>query len=247
MSAKIAVVTGAGSGIGLAVAKRLSGGGWTIVLAGRTAGKLEAAAKSLQGETLCVPTDVASEADVDNLFEQTRKAFGRVDLLFNNAGIASGQASIEDVHPTDFQRVINTNVTGCFLCARAAMKLMKTHGGGRIVNNGSLSAHVPRPGSVAYTVSKHAVLGLTKSIALDGRAINVACGQIDFGNVVSEMSQAMVGGPGALQASGERLQEPTMTLEDAAETVWAMANLPLSANVLTMTVMATKMPYVGRG
>jgi NAD(P)-dependent dehydrogenase (short-subunit alcohol dehydrogenase family) len=167
--------------------------------------------------------------------------------LFNNAGIASGQASIEDVHPTDFQRVINTNVTGCFLCARAAMKLMKTHGGGRIVNNGSLSAHVPRPGSVAYTVSKHAVLGLTKSIALDGRAINVACGQIDFGNVVSEMSQAMVGGPGALQASGERLQEPTMTLEDAAETVWTMANLPLSANVLTMTVMATKMPYVGRG
>jgi len=247
MSAKIAVVTGAGSGIGLAVAKRLSRGGWTIVLAGRTAGKLEAAAKSLEGESLCVPTDVASEADVDNLFEQTRKAFGRVDLLFNNAGIASAQTSIEDVDPADFQRVINTNVTGCFLCARAAMKLMKKHGGGRIVNNGSLSAHVPRPGSVAYTVSKHAVLGLTKSIALDGRASNVACGQIDFGNVVSEMSQAMVGGPGALQASGERLQEPTMTLEDAAETVWTMANLPLSANVLTMTVMATKMPYVGRG
>ena len=246
---KVAVITGAGSGIGLAVARRLSKGGWTVVLAGRTASKLEEAAKTLEGgQTLCVPTDVALVSDVENLFGMAHKTFGQVDLLFNNAGINCAASSFENVDPADFHRVINTNVTGAFMCARAAMNIMKTHGGGRIINNGSISAHVPRPGSAPYTASKHAMLGLTKCIALDGRANNVACGQIDFGNVVSEMSLATnKKGSGAMQANGTMMEEPSMTLADAAETFWTMANLPLSANVLNMTVMATQMPFVGRG
>jgi NAD(P)-dependent dehydrogenase (short-subunit alcohol dehydrogenase family) len=171
-----------------------------------------------------------------------------VDLCFNNSGINSSAASVEDVKYADFERVIKTNVCGTFLCARAAMRVMAKHGGGRIINNGSISAHVPRPGSAPYTASKHAVLGLTKCIALDGRKINVACGQIDFGNVVSELSLATnKAGIGAMQANGTMMEEPSMSLKDAAETFWTMANLPLEANVLQMTVMATAMPFVGRG
>jgi NAD(P)-dependent dehydrogenase (short-subunit alcohol dehydrogenase family) len=249
-TAKVAVVTGGGSGIGRAFAERLSRGGWTVVLAGRRLNTLKETA-ALLGECMCVKTDVSVEAEVESLFQTVESKYGRVDLLFNNAGINSAAAaSFENVTTADFERVMKTNVTGPFLCARAAMRIMAKNGngGGRIVNNGSISAQVPRPGSACYTASKHALLGLTKIIALDGRAINVACGQIDFGNVVSEMSLAtnMVGS-GAMQPSGERMIEPSMSLADAAETFWTMVNLPLEANILQMTVMATKMPFVGRG
>lgn len=248
-TAKVAVVTGGGSGIGRGVAERLSRGGWVVVLAGRTLGKLEETAKLLGGnECLCVKTDVTVEKDVETLFQTVESTYGRLDLLFNNAGINSVAASFQDVTTADFERVIKTNVTGPFLCAREAMKLMAKGEGGRIINNGSISAHTPRPGSATYTASKHAVLGLTKCIALDGRSINVACGQIDFGNVVSEMSLATnKAGSGAMQANGTLMEEPSMSMTDAAETFWAMASLPLGANVLQMTVMATKMPFVGRG
>jgi NAD(P)-dependent dehydrogenase (short-subunit alcohol dehydrogenase family) len=185
---------------------------------------------------------------VERLFSAAESKYGRVDLLFNNAGINSSAASVENVTFADFERVLKTNVCGPFLCARAAMNIMAKHGGGRIINNGSLSAHVPRPGSACYSTSKHALLGLTKCIALDGRAINVACGQIDFGNVVSELSlQTNKVGAGAMQPNGATMVEPFMTLNDAAETLWAMANLPLETNVLQMTVMASGMPFVGRG
>lgn len=247
--AKVAVVTGGGSGIGRAVAERLSKGGWTVVLAGRKMSTLKET-KDLLGvsECLCFQTDVAVEKEVYNLFRKVESRYGRVDLLFNNAGVNSAAVSVENVTFSDFERVLKTNVCGPFLCARAAMKLMAKGGGGRIINNGSISAHVPRPGSAAYTTSKHALLGLTKVIALDGRAINVACGQIDFGNVVSELSLATNKvDTGALQANGTHMVEPTMSLKDAAETFWTMANLPLEVNVLQMTVMASAMPFVGRG
>jgi NAD(P)-dependent dehydrogenase (short-subunit alcohol dehydrogenase family) len=260
---KVAVITGAGSGIGRAVAERLSRGGWTVVLAGRTMSKLQETAKLLLRDdddddednnpnnaerSLCLKADVSIEKDVECLFQTVEQTYGRVDLLFNNAGVGSTQASVQDVSYADFERVIQTNVNGPFLCARAAMRIMAKHGGGRIINNGSISAHVPRPGSACYTTSKHALAGLTKCIALDGRTINVACGQIDFGNVVSEMSLATnQAGRGALQADGTYKPEPSMTLKDAAETFWCMTNLPLEANILQMTVMATGMPFVGRG
>ena len=246
---KVAVITGAGSGIGRAVAERLSEGGWAVVLAGRRMKTLRETERLLQGrECTCIPTDVTVETEVDRLFKVTEDKYGHVDLLFNNAGINSAAATFENVSFQDFERVMKTNVCGPFLCARAAMRVMGKHGGGRIINNGSISAHVPRPGSACYTSSKHAVLGLTKCIALDGRATNVACGQIDFGNVVSEMSlRTNKADTGALQANGTMLVEPSMSLKDAAETFMAMANLPLEANILQMTVMATKMPFVGRG
>eukprot|EP00978_Attheya_sp_CCMP212_P021060 scaffold61089_cov59-Attheya_sp.AAC.7 len=249
----VAVITGGGSGIGRAVAQRLSKGGWTIVLAGRRKDKLEETRASLekeyQGEKQCliVPTDVSEENQVVALFQAADQKYGRVDLLFNNAGINSAAASLEHVTVEDFERVLKINVTGPFLCAREAMRIMSRNGGGRIINNGSISAHVPRPGSVCYTSSKHAILGLTKCIALDGRKHNVACGQIDFGNVVSELSCATNTAAGATQANGTLLVEPTMSLENAAETFWAMVNLPLGTNILNMTVMATNMPFVGRG
>jgi NAD(P)-dependent dehydrogenase (short-subunit alcohol dehydrogenase family) len=247
--AKVAVVTGGGSGIGRAVAERLSKGDWTVVLAGRSMSTLKKT-KELLGdcECLCVQTDVTVEKEVDDLFRVVESSYGRVDLLFNNAGVNSAAASVENVSFSDFERVLKTNVSGPFLCARSAMKLMAKGGGGRIINNGSISAHVPRPGSACYTTSKHALLGLTKVIALDGRAINVACGQIDFGNVVSEMSRATNKvDTGALQANGTYMVEPSMSLKDAAETFWTMANLPLEVNILQMTVMASGMPFVGRG
>jgi NAD(P)-dependent dehydrogenase (short-subunit alcohol dehydrogenase family) len=248
-AAKVAVVTGGGSGIGRAVAERLSKGGWTLVLVGRRMSTL-LETKELLGdvECLCVQTDVTVEKEVEDLFRVVELRYDRVDLLFNNAGVNSAAASVENVSFSDFERVLKTNVSGPFLCARAAMKLMAKGGGGRIINNGSISAHVPRPGSACYTTSKHALLGLTKCIALDGRAINVACGQIDFGNVVSEMSRATNKvDTGALQANGTYVVEPSMSLKDAAETFWTMANLPLEVNILQMTVMASAMPFVGRG
>lgn len=252
---KVAVVTGGGSGIGQAFALRLSRGGWIVVLAGRRLKALQETQKQLlqtdgvTAECLCVPTDVTVEADVQNLFAATQRKYGRVDLLFNNAGVNTESTSVEDVALDEFEKVMQTNVRGPFLCAREAMRLMAQNGtGGRIINNGSLSAQVPRPGSICYTTSKHAVTGLTKCIALDGRRINVACGQIDLGNVVSELSmKTNKAGKGALQANGTHMVEPSMTLHDAAETLWAMANLPLEANILQATVMASGMPFVGRG
>jgi len=249
LSQKVAVVTGGGSGIGQGVAKRLAKEGWTVVIAGRNMETLNQTKCLLEGHHhLCVRTDVTSESDVTNLFDKVEATYGQCDLLFNNAGINCVAASFEDVSTKDFESILKTNVTGPFLCARAAINLMKKSGGGRIINNGSISAHSPRPGSACYTASKHAVLGLTKCIALDGRKHNVACGQIDFGNVVSELSLATnTSGSGAMQANGTRMEEPNMSMEDATETFWAMAKLPLSANVLQMTVMATHMPFVGRG
>ena len=246
---KVAVVTGAGSGIGRAVAIRLSQGGWTVVLAGRRMAPLKETQGMLAGDGYCVSADVTREEDVARLFAQTDKRYGKVDLLFNNAGINSAATNLVDVDFAEFERILRTNVCGPFLCAREAMRLMARNGrGGRIINNGSISAHTPRPGSASYTASKHAVLGLTKCIALDGRRHNVACGQIDFGNVVSEISlRTNKPGAGALQANGTLLEEPFMDMKDATETFWAMANLPLEANVLQMTVLASGMPFVGRG
>jgi NAD(P)-dependent dehydrogenase (short-subunit alcohol dehydrogenase family) len=245
----VAVVTGGGSGIGRAVAERLSQGGWTVVLVGRSMSTLKETKELLgDGECLCVQTDVTVEKEVEDMFRVVESRYGRVDLLFNNAGVNSAAAMVETVLFSDFERVLKTNVCGPFLCARTAMPIMARRGGGRIINNGSISAHVPRPGSACYTTSKHALLGLTKCIALDGRALNVACGQIDFGNVVSEMSRATNKvDTGALQANGDYMVEPSMSLKDAAETFWTMANLPLEVNILQMTVMATAMPFVGRG
>lgn len=253
-SSKVAVITGAGSGIGRAVATRLAKGGWSVVLVGRRIETLKETQSLLpngnkDASSLCVRADVSQERDVEQLFEKVRQHYGKVDLLFNNAGTNSKAANLEQVSYQDFERVLKTNVGGPFLCARAAMKLMMVNGaGGRIINNGSISAQTPRPGSACYTSSKHALLGLTKCIALDGRAHKIACGQIDFGNVVSDISLATnKPGSGALQANGTLLEEPFMAMSDAAESVWNMANLPLEANVLQMTVMATTMPFVGRG
>jgi len=245
---KVAVITGGGSGIGQAVAIRLSKGGWAVVLAGRRLAALQETEKLLEGACLCVQTDVSLEKDVERLFAKAKQRYGKVDLLFNNAGINSTAANFEDVSFDDFERVMRTNVGGPFLCAKHAMRIMAQNGGGRIINNGSISAHTPRPGSACYTASKHAISGLTKCIALDGRKHNIACGQIDFGNVVSEISmKSNKPGSGAVQANGTLMEEPFMSMEDAADTFWSMANLPLEANVLQITVMATKMPFVGRG
>jgi len=252
-SHKVAVVTGGGSGIGRAVSERLAKGGYNVVLAGRRTQTLEETRDLLrqinpQNQYISIPTDVSIDTDVQNLFRKTMESFGRIDLLFNNAGTNAPRANVADVSLDDFERVYKTNVVGPFLCAKEAMKYMKELGGGRIINNGSISAQVPRPQSICYTTSKHAVNGLTKCIALDGREMNIACGQIDFGNVVSDISRATNDpSKGALQANGSYLVEHSMMLKDAAETVFAMANLPLEANVLNMTVIATQMPFVGRG
>jgi D-erythronate 2-dehydrogenase len=248
---KVAIITGAGSGIGRAVAERLSVGDWTVVLVGRRLPPLYETQRLLKGTingSIVIRADVSIESDVERLFETVQQNYGRIDLLFNNAGVNCTSAPVQEVKLCDFDKVLKTNVYGPFLCARAAMKRMALNGGGRIINNGSLSAHVPRPGSVCYSTSKHAVSGLTKCIALDGRSIGVACGQIDFGNVVSEMSlQTNKVGTGALQPNGSLMVEPSMSLQNAAEAVWSMVNLPLDSNILQMTVMATNMPFVGRG
>ncbi|MDB5395987.1 MAG: pldh-t [Rhodospirillales bacterium] len=246
---KIALVTGAGSGIGRAVAQALIGAGYSVVLAGRNRAMLDATAAAAQapGATLVVQTDVADPVSVEALFAETLARFGRLDLLFNNAGTGIPPGLLEDLEPDQFSRVLAVNVTGTFLCTQAAFRIMKaqTPRGGRIINNGSISAHIPRPNSIAYTASKHAVTGMTKSAALDGRKYDIACGQIDIGNALTEMAAAMT--VGVPQANGTIMAEPTMDVRAVADAVLYMAGLPLSANVPFMTVMATKMPYLGRG
>ncbi|GAA3305629.1 SDR family oxidoreductase [Streptomyces cinereospinus] len=246
---RIAVVTGAGSGIGRAVAVELLGAGWSVALAGRRAAPLEeTGAMAPRGGWLAVPTDVAREPDVDALFAAAVERFGRVDLLFNNAGtFGPGGVPVEDLSYDAWRHVVDTNLNGAFLCARAAYRRMKEQDpqGGRIINNGSVSAHAPRPHSAAYTATKHALTGLTKSLALDGRAYRIAVGQIDVGNAATDMTAAMR--TGALQANGEVVPEPVMDVADVARTVRHMAELPLEANVQFATVLATTMPYVGRG
>ena len=247
---KIAMVTGAGSGIGKATTLALLKEGYRVVLAGRRAEALQqvvAEAGPRRSDALAVPTDVGDPSSVRDLFEKTKNTFGRLDLLFNNAGASAAPIPLEDLPVDEWRHVIEVNLTGAFLCTQAAFRLMKeqTPRGGRIINNGSISAHLPRPNSAPYTASKHAITGLTKSTALDGRKYDVACGQIDIGNAQTEMTAKMQ--KGVLQASGETAVEPTMDVEHVARAVLYMASLPLDANVLFMTVMATKMPFVGRG
>ena len=245
---KVAIITGAGSGIGRAVALALRGVGWRVVLAGRRAEALaETASLASGGETLEVPTDVADEASVDALFAAVSARFGRLDLLFNNAGTGAPPTPLEDHSLDHWRRVVDVNLTGAFLCTRAAFRLMKDQDprGGRIINNGSISAHAPRPRSIAYTATKHAITGLTKSTSLDGRAYDIACGQIDIGNAATDMTRAMA--KGVPQPDGSVRVEPTMDVRAVADAVLYMAGLPLSANVQFMTVMATQMPFVGRG
>jgi NAD(P)-dependent dehydrogenase (short-subunit alcohol dehydrogenase family) len=249
---KIAIVTGAGSGIGRASALALLAEGYQVVLAGRRPEALaETVARAEQvgaaGRALAVPTDVADEASVRALFEATRRAFGRLDVLFNNAGTGAPPVPVEDLTFEQWRRVVEVNLNGPFLCTREAFRLMKDQEprGGRIINNGSISAHTPRPNSAPYTSTKHAITGLTKSTALDGRKYGIACGQIDIGNAGTEMTARMK--DGVLQADGSLVPEPTMDVEHVARAVVYMAGLPLDANVLFMTVMATAMPFVGRG
>ena len=248
-SAQIALVTGAGSGIGRAVALALVREGYKVVLAGRRPEALEetAALAGVPDVTLPVPTDIADPAQVAALFDQTRHAFGRLDLLFNNAGTGAPPVPLEDLTIEQWRRVVDINLTGAFLCAQAAIRLMKAQEprGGRIINNGSISAHSPRPNSAPYTATKHAITGLTKSIALDGRPWDIACGQIDIGNAATEMTGRMA--KGVPQANGEIAAEPTMDVETVARSVVYMAGLPPDANALFLTVMATRMPFVGRG
>ncbi|WP_017238974.1 SDR family oxidoreductase [Streptomyces sp. SS] len=245
----IAVVTGAGSGIGRSVALALAEAGWSVALAGRRADALaETAAALPSGDFLPVPTDVTSTEEVTALFAAVRDRYGRVDLLFNNAGtFAGGGVPVEDLDPDTWRAVVDVNLTGAFLCAQAAFRAMKdqTPQGGRIINNGSISAHVPRPHSIAYTATKHAMTGLTKSLSLDGRPYRIACGQLDIGNAATEMTARMQ--TGILQANGQLATEPVMDAADVAATVVHMAALPLEANVQFATVMATAMPYIGRG
>jgi NAD(P)-dependent dehydrogenase (short-subunit alcohol dehydrogenase family) len=246
---RVVIVTGAGSGIGRASALALLAAGHRVVLAGRRRAPLdEAAAGSGAAERAqVVPTDVTDPASVRRLFQQTRQAYGRLDVLFNNAGADAPAASIEDVTYEDWTRVVNVNLTGLFLCTQEAFRMMKaqTPRGGRIINNGSLAAHVPRPRSAPYAASKHAVSGLTKATALDGRPWDIACSQIDIGNARTELAAARA--EGGLQANGSRAVEPMMDVAEVGRAIVYLAGLPLDANVLSMTLMATKMPYVGRG
>ncbi|GAA2831859.1 SDR family oxidoreductase [Kitasatospora paracochleata] len=249
MSEQVAVITGAGSGVGRAVARELAAAGWRLVLAGRRAEPLRETAESAGGgeRALVVPTDVTDPAAVGALFEAAAERFGRVDLLFNNAGMFGAPTPVEDLGHQEWRAVVDLNLTGAFLCAQAAFRQMKAQRpqGGRIINNGSISAHVPRPHSVAYTATKHAVTGLTRSLSLEGRPYRIACGQIDIGNAATDMTAAM--SAGVRQADGRIAPEPTMDVADVARTVRHMAELPLEANVQFATVMATAMPYIGRG
>ena len=244
----IALVTGAGSGIGRAVSVALAGAGYSVVLAGRRAAELDAtAALAENGKALAIPTDVTDAESVRALFARIRQAFGRLDLLFNNAGTGAPPVPFEDLTFEQWNRVVSVNLTGAFLCAQEAVRLMKAQHpqGGRIINNGSISAHVPRPNSAPYTAAKHAVTGLTRSLSLDGRKHNIACGQIDIGNASTQMTQRM--SSGVPQADGTTRPEPVMDVRHVADAILYMAGLPLDANVQFMTVMATNMPFVGRG
>ena len=247
---KIALVTGAGSGIGRQVAIALCEAGYSAVLAGRREEPLEETA-ALAGEsgsrTLVVPTDVSEPSSVSALFDRTKEEFGRLDVLFNNAGVNAPAVPMEDLSIEQWKSVVDINLTGVFLCARQAITLMKNQNpkGGRIINNGSISAHVPRPNSAAYTSTKHAVTGLTRCISLDGRKHDIACGQIDIGNALTEMAQRMT--EGVPQANGSVEIEPTMDVKNVASAVVYMASLSLDANVQFMTIMATEMPFIGRG
>ena len=248
--AKVALVTGASRGIGKAVAEAFLENGYHVVLAARALAPLEAIvddARAAGREALAVRTDVTDAASVDALFAQTQARFGRLDVLFNNAGIGAPAVSIDALSVEQWRAVVDTNLTGVFLCSRAAFALMKTQQprGGRIINNGSISAHTPRPFSAPYTSTKHAVAGLTKALSLDGRAFDIACGQIDIGNAATDMTERMT--QGVLQANGALAPEPRIDVAHVANAVMYMAGLPLEANVQSMTVMATKMPFVGRG
>ena len=246
--ANVAIVTGAGSGIGRAVSLALLRAGWSVALAGRREDALAQTATLGEGApALVLPTDVADPDAVDALFDATRARFGRLDLVFNNAGTGAPPVALEEHSIEAWRRVVDVNLTGAFLCTRAAFRLMKDQDpqGGRIINNGSISAHVPRPRSIAYTATKHAITGLTRSTSLDGRAYNIACGQIDIGNAATEMTSRM--SRGVPQPDGALRAEPTMDVQAVADAVLYMAGLPLSANVQFMTVMATAMPFIGRG
>jgi NAD(P)-dependent dehydrogenase (short-subunit alcohol dehydrogenase family) len=247
-TSKVALITGAGSGIGKAVALAFLRHGYSVVLAGRRADALEAVVKeSASSQALAVATDVSNPQSVAALFAKIKDTFGRVDVIFNNAGISGIGTGFEDIAFDTWQSVVNTNLTGSFLCAQGAFRMMKDQSpqGGRIINNGSISAHAPRPNSAPYTSTKHAITGLTKSISLDGRKYNIACGQIDIGNAMTEMAARMA--KGVPQANGEIAIEPMMDANEVADAVVHMAGLPLSTNVQFMTIMATKMPFVGRG
>ncbi len=249
MTNKIAVVTGGGSGIGRAAALALQGAGWHVVVAGRRADELDktvAMAKAGGGRILAVPTDVAKADSVAALFSKSKAEFGRLDMLFNNAGIGAPGAP-EELEIDKWKQVVDVNLTGCFMCAQQAMRIMKeqTPRGGRIINNGSISAHAPRPNSIAYVATKHAITGLTKSISLDGRKYDIACGQIDIGNAETPLASRMANG--VPQADGSIKAEPLMDVTHVGTAVLQMASLPLDTNVQFMTIMATKMPFIGRG
>ena len=249
-NSRIAIVTGGGSGIGAATAHTLAEDGWTVVIAGRHQETLEAVATSganLSGVLDTVIADVTDEASVKTLFDTTVQRYGRVDLLFNNAGTGAPAVELDDLALSDWNKVVAVNLTGVFLCTREAFRVMRQQKpqGGRIINNGSISAHAPRPHSAPYTATKHAVTGLTKSTALDGRAFDIACGQIDIGNAATDIGSGAASG--AAQADGSVRPEPLMDVTEVGKAVLYMANLPLGTNVATMTVMATKMPFIGRG
>jgi NAD(P)-dependent dehydrogenase (short-subunit alcohol dehydrogenase family) len=247
---KVAMVTGAGTGIGKSAALALLREGYSVVLAGRHVEPLEMTVKEagpFKSQAVVVPTDVSEPASVRSLFAKTKEIFGRLDILFNNAGISGPSVPLEDLTYEQWKSVVNVNLTGTFLCTQEAFKLMKsqTPRGGRIINNGSISAHVPRPNSAPYTATKHAITGLTKATALDGRQYDIACGQIDIGNAETDLTAQIK--QGTLQASGSIAVEPTMDVEQVGRAVVYMASLPLDANVQFMTIMATKMPFIGRG
>jgi NAD(P)-dependent dehydrogenase (short-subunit alcohol dehydrogenase family) len=256
-SQKVAIVTGAGSGVGQATAVTLYRHGYSVVVAGRREAALQdtmsqmAAASSGHGDetpgSLAVATDITSQESVRALFAAARDAFGRVDVLFNNAGIGAPGVPLEELELAAWQRVVDTNLTGSFLCTQEAVRIMKSQQprGGRIINNGSISAHVPRPNSAPYTATKHAITGLTKATALDGRGFDITCGQVDIGNAGTPMTARMA--EGVVQANGTTMVEPTMDVQHVADAVLYMAGLPLDANVPFLTVMATTMPYIGRG
>ena len=245
----MAIITGGGSGIGRAIARRLAGAGYRVVLAGRRMQALQATLSELPAgaEAFAVQADVTQPESVEALFEAVVQRAGRIDVLVNNAGVFGPPAPVEDYPYAGWAETVQTNLTGAFLCAQAAFRQMirQRPSGGRIINNGSLSAHVPRPNAVAYTATKHGITGLTKALALEGRRHGIACGQIDIGNAATDMTRQIEAG--ALQADGSLMAEPTMSATDVADAVLYMAGLPLSANVLSITVMASQMPFVGRG